>query len=95
MTNQEILQATLNKYGDPAQLQKAQEECEELINALYEYIKAPSGTTLDHVIEELVDVGIMQDQLVLCFERYYGMATIQNKIKEWQDKKIKRMEEAL
>lgn len=70
----------INTYGADEQMRVAQEECAELIQALSKYHRAFASEAVkvkkDHryidrakknVKEELVDVGIMLDQLTLIF----------------------------
>ena len=61
-----IAQRTLDVWGREAQVKKATEECVELASALLH----DTGSDLamrDKVIHEMVDVGIMLDQLALIY----------------------------
>ncbi len=55
----------IEKWGDEAQLDKAIEECAELILAI-QHRKIHRATN-EHVIEEVADVQILMDQLSIIF----------------------------
>ena len=88
MTNKEILQRALAKYGQRRQMRKCQEECAELIVAINHYLENPLNGTVADVYEELADVEIMLNQMSLIFNTR-GLVTL------FLKRKIERLAEAL
>ena len=95
MIDEKILQRTIIKSADRKQMHKASAECAELIVALNIYLESPCAETLDHVLVEMVDVIIGLAQLKRIFKMFYGASFIEDMLKEWEEKKFKRMQEAL
>jgi len=63
----DILVAAICSWGGLAQIEKAREECRELIEALDDYLANPTAETINHVAEETADVLIMTHQLAMIF----------------------------
>ena len=65
--NPDILVQAICRYGERSQIEKAQEECQELVEALNDYLANPTAETINHVAEETADVLIMAHQLAMIF----------------------------
>jgi NTP pyrophosphatase (non-canonical NTP hydrolase) len=63
----ELYLDAINKWGVPAQIKMAIEECGELIVKLAKLDRNKNGSSMDDVIDEIVDVQIMIDQLKIIF----------------------------
>lgn len=63
----DILVQVICRFGQDLQIRKAQEECQELIEALRDHLRRPTAETIDHVAEEIADVLIMTHQLAMIF----------------------------
>lgn len=61
MDREALYRATLDKWGEAAQLDQTVEECAELIAALKHYRRGKISK--DQVIDELADVSLMIGQL--------------------------------
>lgn len=85
MDRQQILLNTIAHYGIHSQIDMAIEEMSELTKALLKDRRNSTDETLDNIHEEMVDVQIMLDQLKIIFGWSY----------DWDEKKLKRMEDAL
>lgn len=75
---EQILKATIRKYGPGAQRDKAIEELSELIRALARCDDA------ENVAEEMADVRIMLDQLEIMFGNH-------DRVRQWEFKKLQRL----
>lgn len=73
-----ILRAAILHYGAPVQIDKAVEECAELIRAL------ARCDDRANISEEMADVRIMLEQL----EMIFGNA---EEVRQWEYKKLKRL----
>lgn len=85
----EILERTINKFGRDAQVDKIQEEAQELALALHQY-KCPTKDKeqgLADIYSELADMKIMMAQAELLFDKY--------KINEVVEYKLSRLEQYL
>ena len=82
MTKQQILATgMLRKYGISRQLNKAQEECAELIVAIAKYSELLGELGAAHrVREEIADVTIMLEQLRILFGPEQCDEALENKI---------------
>ena len=91
----------INNYGVNNQLRKFNEECFELIEAIFQYEEQKrvcdiccnnehSDRELEHVIEEMADVQVVLDQL----QHYFGIEDkdIWDVMKFKIDRQLKRME---
>ena len=87
-----MLDRAISKWGRDAQIHMAIEEMAELIQALMKYPRKQDGSTLNKVIEEIVDVEIMLEQLKLMFITNTGLGIEYAEIKE---EKLKRLEKLL
>ena len=86
---EEIAETALRKWGYRAQIQMMCEECAELITVLLKRNRNVGGSTIQEIIEELVDVEIMLGQM----KNIYG---INQKI--WantKEDKLSRLKERL
>lgn len=89
----EILQRAIDTYGEIRQVDKCVEEMSELTKALLKlrYAK-PTGVEADilrdAVSEEMADVEIMIEQLHMIYQN-------DNKVNEYRQKKIERLERRL
>lgn len=89
----EVLQKAIETYGEKVQIDKALEEMSELTKALLKlrYAK-PTGVEADilrdAVSEEMADVEIMLEQLHMIYQN-------DNKVNEYRQKKIERLERRL
>lgn len=88
MTDKEILQRALAKYGLSRRMRKCQEECAELIAAINHYQENPDSETLARLCEELADVDIMLMQMLLFFNDH-------GRVKENTIRKLARLAEAV
>ena len=82
--NQEILHATIKKWGSDAQLEMVKEECMELALAIQKYQRGFSQERLDNLIDEIADVNIMIAQANMLFDH--------EKIQERIDFKLNRLQ---
>jgi len=81
MTNEQILQKALNKFGQSHQKDKMIEEMAELTQAL---IKERHGEQ-HNIAEEIADVQIVLNQMKLLYPDWIS----------WEQVKLKRLEERL
>lgn len=63
--NEETLKDAIERYGTPAQLDMAIEECSELINAIEKFRRG--RVEVKDVVTEIADVQIMCAQLEIIF----------------------------
>jgi NTP pyrophosphatase (non-canonical NTP hydrolase) len=92
MTEQEVLQKAVEKFGTEAQLRQLQEECAELIVAVNKWFRYTSPSALHKLAEEIVDVQIMLDQTKFMHsEIIWG--EILDCMGEVREEKLKRLEE--
>ena len=90
---EEILKATLKKYGLAAQLDVAIEELIDLMQAIIKYKRLGyRSDVLENLCEETADVQIMLDKLRIFFhfetneieeEKLYILSRRINKMKDW------------
>lgn len=86
MTREEILQAAIEKYGCPAQMDMMIEEMSELTKALLKCRRFCGGFELrNNVLEEMADVQIVLDQ----------MRMIYGSTEEWEQIKVQRLADCL
>ena len=64
MTEQELMQVAIYKWGISSQLDMAVEECAELIKAIQKYRR---NSEYQPIVEESVDVELMLEQLKIIF----------------------------
>lgn len=100
MTSKEIMQCAIAHYGAKSQIDMAIEEMSELTKALLKHRRAEAVTPLkvehltavsnarSNMIEEIADVEIMIEQLKIMFH-------CEEKVQEWKDKKIARLQKRL
>ncbi len=74
MTDKKVLQQAIDKWGIPAQIEMAIEECSELILALQKfkrnYKKGEDNSQLEfNVCDEIADVSIITKELELIFPK--------------------------
>jgi len=82
----ELLEKVIRKFGKKNQIDKIQEEAQELALALHQY-KCPTKDKekgLDNIYDELADMTIMLAQANILFDR--------NRIAHRVDLKLKRLE---
>lgn len=85
MTEREVYQKAIEKYGFLNQRMMLVEECGELLN---EIAKANRGrTTVANIITELADVSIMVEQMA----EFFGVEAYQKE----KERKIERLKERL
>lgn len=63
----EIYKRALDRWGEDAQINMAIEECGELIVALIKRNRNRNKSSINQIIEEMVDVEIMIEQLKIIF----------------------------
>lgn len=85
LSEREILNKAIEKWGPVKQVNKAVEECSELITAL---MRPDSRRSINNIAEEIVDVRIMLDQV----EMIFGISNI---VKRFREEKIERLEKRL
>ncbi|MCD6481912.1 MAG: hypothetical protein J7L31_06560 [Thermoplasmata archaeon] len=88
----EIFKKAISKWGINAQVHMAIEEMAELIQVLMKYPRKENHSTLNEVIEEIVDVDIMLEQLKMIF---ITDAYAEIQYSEFRQLKLKRLEEML
>jgi len=71
----ELFEDCLTYWGEEAQLEMVQEECAELILAIFHYNRGREGSK-DNLIEELGDVWLMVSQMI----HYYGQDEVEKMI---------------
>ncbi|MCK6261786.1 hypothetical protein KP803_00700 [Vibrio sp. ZSDE26] len=64
MSSKEIIEKATKHYGERVQIEKAKNDCVELIQALSRYYNYNRGT-IERVAEEVANVTLMADQLRL------------------------------
>lgn len=84
--NINIILDTINTYGKESQCNVAIEEMSELTKEICKNFRGRPNT--DSIAEEIADVKIMLMQLELIFN-------CTDKVIEWQDYKLRRLEERL
>ncbi len=89
----ELYEQAVAKWGIHAQILMAVEEMSELIKVLVKYGRNVNSSSLDEIIEEIVDTEIMLEQLKLIF--VYSSPTNYDKYKELRKKKLERLEKLL
>lgn len=62
-----ILNRAIDVYGAKAQEDMMIEEMSELTKALLKHRRNPTEGTLENIIEEIVDVGIVLDQMKIIY----------------------------
>lgn len=77
----ELLQATVSRFGNTAQLMQAIEELAELITAINHFMRHKHDA-LDSLVEEIADVRIMTEQLALIVGEGKVQATEQRKLQK-------------
>lgn len=65
---QKLFKDAVDKWGKDAQLNMVIEECAELIQAITKLKRHENEKTIQNVIEEAADVGIMLAQITIIFE---------------------------
>lgn len=63
-----IIIEIIQHYGKELEIEVAQEELAELIQAISKYKRIKSNKNLNNIIEEISDVFIMINQLVIIFD---------------------------
>ena len=76
-----VITDALDVFGPDHQIDKCIEECGELIAALTRY--RDGRATVEDVVDELADVGVMQRQMV----KHFGPAAVERRTAE----KIERL----
>jgi len=76
-----IITDALNTFGPDHQIDKCIEECGELIAALTRY--RDGRATVEDVVDELADVGVMRRQMV----KHFGPAAVARRT----DEKMERL----
>ena len=89
MTEQEIYQSAINKFGTISQLEMLQEEATELALATRRMIRKPSTKHEIELYNEVADTLIMIEQLKLMLSGAY------EEIKKAKQFKLKRLEEII
>lgn len=69
---EQLYRDAVSTWGDTHQIVKMIEECAELTHALSRWINNANSTKKDYIIDELVDVGIVHEQLQYIFREMYG-----------------------
>lgn len=70
-----LYKMALSKWGKSNQIDKAIEECAELIKSLATHNMCKNGSTVDNILEEIVDVEIMLGQLKVIFDYHHNLGT--------------------
>lgn len=83
--SQEIYQKTIQKWGQRAQLEMAQEESTELALAIRKFIRNGNYQTFDDLSNEMADVEIMTEQIKFMYPE------IEEKIQEHKKFKLERL----
>ncbi len=86
MTNYEIIEAAIDRYGKEHQIIVAIEELSELQKELTKYLRG--ARNLRNIAEETADVRIMLSQLGFIFNNFESVT-------EWEGKKLYRLWERL
>ena len=101
MTNEQmikIIQKAVDKYGEK-QLDIAQEEFAELIQALSKYKRAITPEEFRHakimVIEELVDAYIMLNQICLLLDLINNDFTANDSLNNMMEYKLRRLDKRM
>jgi len=89
----QLCEQAVAKWGIDTQILMAVEEMSELIKVLVKYGRNVNGSSLDEIIEEIVDTEIMLEQLKLIFA--YSTSTNYDKYRELRKKKLERLEKLL
>lgn len=83
--SQEIYKKTIEKWGQTAQLEMAQEEAIELALAVRKFIRNGNDKTFDDLSNEMADVEIMTEQIKFMYPE------IEEKIQEHKKFKLDRL----
>ena len=86
MTNYDIIEAAIDRYGAEHQIIVAIEELSELQKELTKYLRGAGN--LRNIAEETADVRIMLSQLGFIFNNFESVT-------EWEGKKLYRLWERL
>lgn len=89
MSNDEVFQLAIRRYGKHAQIGQFHEEVGELMVAINKYNRHPSILRLSNIAEEIADVEIMLEQLKLIF------CIEQSNVTEIKKAKIQRLKERI
>lgn len=81
----ELFEKTIEKWGQRAQLEMAQEEATELALAVRKFLRKNDTTTYDAMASEIADVEIMIEQIKIMFPN------IQEKIDSEKEFKLERL----
>lgn len=84
--NPEILQAAIEQWGIPAQIEMIQEECLELVLALQKQKRIFSARTNEAIVDEIADVKIMLAQAEEIFPKDLINARIDFKMKRLKER---------
>lgn len=63
----EVYKKALDRWGQRAQLEMAQEEATELALAVRKYIRKDDDITFSQLVEEIADVEIMIEQIQMMY----------------------------
>lgn len=94
MNSQVLYKKALFKWGNSKQITMAIEECAELIKALAKHDRCKNGSTVEDIIEEMVDVEIMLGQLKIIFDYLVSGWGI-SQFDAIMEKKLKHLEKLL
>lgn len=89
MSNNEVFELAIRRYGKQAQIGQFHEEVGELMQAINKYNRKPSITMLSNIAEEIADVEIMLEQLKIIF------CIDQCNVMEIKQAKVQRLKERL
>jgi len=67
MTEHEVFEKAILRWGDNRQKDVACEECAELIKAVMKFNRAPNVSSAHDILSEIADVEIMLGQLKIIF----------------------------
>lgn len=90
MTQEErntVYKTVVEKWGNTAQLEMAQEEATEMALAVRKFVRKQDDATFTHMIEEIADVENMIAQI----EFMYPTANIRQMIEHQKDFKLNRV----
>lgn len=86
ITNKDVLEKSIKKYGVEKQLLVCMEEPAELIQAISKVERYPEDSTrMQDLIEEMADVTICLEYLKLIYN------IRQEEVDEWTSRKVKRI----
>lgn len=89
-----VFNEAIKKYGAEHQMQIAEEECAELIQAISKVIRSNGSFTedeIDHLAEEIADVEICIRQIKVIFGDY-GLSS---RVAVWEENKVSRLAESV